>query len=137
MTVEAELAWAAGFFDGEGSTYFQLRKQQKGRQRQYGYLTLSLNQTDPETLERFRDAVGIGSVYGPYNQKKDKWSPFWRYTIHNKDVDAVLTLLWPFLGTVKREQALAAYEKQKPYRDRPPLKGGPYPRKRKLHAVAA
>lgn len=124
-TSEIELAWAAGFFDGEGSTYFQIRTQQKGRQRQYGYLAAAVHQTHREVLDRFQEAVGLGIVYGPYKQKKAQWNDFWRYIAHGDEADAVLKLLWPYLGSVKRDQALEAFEKRQPYLDRPKLKTGP------------
>lgn len=56
MTREA-LAWAAGFFDGEGNTSLSNR----------GQLTLQIGQSgDTELLDRFRITVGEGVVRGPY-----------------------------------------------------------------------
>ena len=61
-----EIAWAAGFFDGEGCfSYIQ-----KAR-----YVCLRIGQSELEPLERFREAVGLGKIYGPYSHThKDRWS---------------------------------------------------------------
>lgn len=57
-----ELAWAAGLFDGEGSSYYN----ESSRSLQ---IRISQNY-DPEVLERFRAAVGVGKVYGPYGGER-------------------------------------------------------------------
>ena len=52
-----ELAWAAGFFDGEGCFCFSEAGQ---------YVCVSITQTEREPLDRFERAVGLGKVNGPY-----------------------------------------------------------------------
>lgn len=89
---DIELAWAAGFFDGEGSSYFVNGK----------YPNISISQTDPRVLERFQRAVGgVGGVYGPY---KNTHKPVYQYNAsHRKAVEAMNKIL-PFLGEIKTEQ---------------------------------
>lgn len=91
-----ELAWAAGFYDGEGSAssssdYLKLP-------------ALSLNQVDIRPLRRFHAAVlGLGTVRGPYergNQPIYEWSA--KSFIH---AQAVIGLLWKYWSEPKREQA--------------------------------
>jgi len=98
-----ELAWAAGFFDGEGST-FVLGKLKHPK--------ISITQAPdppdgkpPAVLDRFYRAVGeIGNVEGPYQEKTGELK--WFYVANGHEmVQAVITLLWTRLGTVKREQA--------------------------------
>jgi len=97
-----ELAWAAGFFDGEGCFSYV-------KTTRYGVATI--NQIWLEPLQRFQRAVGgLGKIYGPYEQKahRDKWrrKPQWSYRAHRRDdVQAVAAMLWFKLGTVKRSQA--------------------------------
>lgn len=104
-----ELAWAAGFFDGEGHT--QLTKQ--------GYVSLKVAQTgdERECLERFRAAVGCGRIYGPYTNISDG-AIRRRYFIWQLQrfelTQAVMAALWPFLSPPKREQAAAAFRSRKP-----------------------
>lgn len=100
-----ELAWAAGFFDGEGSTYVHGKKK---------HPKISITQApDPDSrppavLHRFYRAVGeIGSVEGPYREKTGELK--WFYTAHGAEmVQAVVALIWEWLGTIKRRQATTA-----------------------------
>ena len=89
----SEIAWAAGFFDGEGNTCVQ-------RGRSGPYLAVNLSQNDRRTLERFISAVGAGKVYGPYPGRPR--IHHWR--IVGSKAENVLALLWPHLSDAKREQ---------------------------------
>ena len=96
--MNTELAWAAGFFDGEGS--IQLRKTG---------LQLYVGQTDPRPLERFAAAVGVGKVNGPYgpyarNGTPNTWKPMYAWQVGGRKAEAVFALLQPFLSEPKREQ---------------------------------
>lgn len=93
MTSDTEVAWAAGFFDGEGHTgrasgrWLRLQVgQQKGR----------------ETLDRFKEAMGVGSVQGPWNDG------MYQYQTYGPKAFGVLQTLWPYLSNPKKEQAVAA-----------------------------
>jgi len=93
------LAWAAGLFDGEGGTYGG-----KGNG-----VTMRVGQVDDnrEVLERFHAAVGgIGRIRGPYPMGTGRPQSEWRITSWPQ-VQAVVAMLWPWLGTEKREQAKA------------------------------
>lgn len=92
-----EIAWAAGFFDGEATTsYSPTAKATR----------IQISQKDPELLYRFAAAVGFGVVRGPYRNGKGF---VYQYRLSNRpDVQAVIHKLWPFLGTAKREQATRA-----------------------------
>lgn len=96
-----ELAWATGFFDGEGCFSYMERAR-------YGVATIG--QTDPRVLERFRDAVRVGKVYGPYRKEypgRLSKRPQWIYRAHRREhVQAIAAMLWFKLGPIKREQAL-------------------------------
>ena len=98
----SELAWAAGFFDGEGSTVCQSIKD--GR-----YLRVGLPQKEREPLDRFQRAVGGGSVNGPYRG-------VYNYSACGQKALAVLGQLWPYLCTTKRVQALTAAKTLTPLR---------------------
>lgn len=99
-----ELAWAAGFFDGEGSFGVD-------RKRPYRYLTASLSQTDPRPLCRFVAAVGMGNVTGPTREtsrlsRKCKW----RVQFSGTKAVAVATALTPHLSPPKLEQLAKAWK---------------------------
>jgi hypothetical protein len=105
-SMSEELAWAGGFFDGEGSTYLEKHRTHPG----YFYPVLYVPQC-AETgiaaeLLRLRSALGgLGSISGV---RKDgpEWTPYrrWRAVTPLK-VQAALHLLWPFIGVIKRRQA--------------------------------
>jgi len=99
-----ELAWAAGFFDGEGSIGL---RQQTGRPCPYP--TISIGQVDPRPLERFQRAIGgHGKIYGPRQRTAPSGrpsKPFWEWQSNRFEViQAVYALLWRFLSEPKREQ---------------------------------
>ena len=96
-----ELAWAAGFFDGEGCFSWT---------KDWGCVVI--HQTVLAPLERFQRAVGdIGKIYGPYVQRQqDGWKrkPQWAYRAHRREhVQAIAGMLWFKLGPTKRRQALS------------------------------
>lgn len=122
-----KLAWAAGFFDGEGCFWHGVRKS-KGSE--YRSTETRMTQADPEVLERFRDALGLGKVYGPYSygKKRPNWRPQWQYLAHGfHQTQAIIAMLWPWLGSVKREQARDVLRQ---VRDHPPRKTGRPPKAR-------
>lgn len=102
-----ELAWAAGFFDGEG----HIRTTTPAKFKQ---LVATIGHTDLELLRRFQKAVlGLGNITGPYirdSQYKNVYS--WR-TSNFEHGQAIISLLWKFLGNYRKEQALQALEEMK------------------------
>jgi len=98
-----ELAWAAGFFDGEGSTFARSEATRPGYRR----LNVAVPQLGgpvvPDVLVRFQRALrGLGSIGNP---DRDVYQ--WRTTDYSQSRDA-LALLWPRLSAIKRRQARAA-----------------------------
>lgn len=96
-----ELAWAAGFFDGEGSTTCSGRKNHHRK-----YIRMGVSQVNPEPLERFNGAVGnIGSIHGPRIPRNVRSKPVWVwYSGDWRKCQAIWAMLWTFLGTQKRDQ---------------------------------
>lgn len=93
---EKEIIWAAGFFDGEGC--FKLAN----KQREKPTLQVSIGQIDRKVLDRFKDAVGVGVVRGPYDESRK--NPVYYYTANSGDAALILSKLEPYLSEVKREQ---------------------------------
>jgi hypothetical protein len=99
-----ELAWAGGFFDGEGSSYLMKHRTHDG------YLTPAVEVPQsgwdgiPVVLTRFRGALGgLGNISRPHTHL---WTdaPVSRWKTEARD-DVQLTLHLPFIGDVKRSQA--------------------------------
>lgn len=98
------LAWAAGFFDGEGTTIARSDR----RRATYHQLDVSVPQASrsgtPEVLAKFQRAVlGVGRIYGPNGSGLYRWRAGGRI-----GADLALALIWPWLGAVKRAQAATA-----------------------------
>ena len=98
-----DLAWAGGFFDGEGHVRSIGDRSYPALQiRQAGSFT-----APPEVLTRFQKAVcGLGYVYGPmFAPERLEHMPQWSYEAHGFEaVQAIFAMVWPWLGPIKRAQ---------------------------------
>lgn len=105
-----ELAWAAGFYDGEGSTTMQNANAKRPRD----YLTPSLSISQhgsPECLLRLQAALhGLGTIHGPYTYPERYTGERWTWSARrHEDALAALACLWPWLSSPKREQAARVF----------------------------
>jgi hypothetical protein len=94
---DEEIAWAAGLFEGEGTITLS-----------GDTLYVRLGNTDGEVVRQFADAVGVGSVYGPYppypgqsHRKKLLWVSLAR----EEDGLDVLAMMWQWLSARRRNRA--------------------------------
>lgn len=99
-----ELAWAAGFFDAEGSFCVNITHPGK-----YNYIIpmIAISQySSGEVLFKFKEVTGLGNVGGPYRVRtKDNNPEIWNYRVYGYEkVQAILAMLWIWLGSIKREQ---------------------------------
>jgi hypothetical protein len=95
------VAWAAGFFEAEGSISHHLPT---GRRTPRPTLDVSQrgDGIPPAVLVRFREIVGCGSLFGPYRG----YLYYWR--THDAGlITSTLVLLWPWLSPERREQIRA------------------------------
>lgn len=108
-----ELAWAAGFFDGEGTIACSFSHRKTSRDGGNRTLQIQIGQTDPFVLRRFQKAVGgLGVVYGPYSRPNGRAKKIWFWSVANfEHVQAVVAMLWKFLSPIKRQQAFLALQK--------------------------
>jgi hypothetical protein len=99
--VSTELAWAAGFFDGEGTIS---QTSAKGTRRRY--LILRIGHVDPRPLRRLVDAIGVGHVRGPYQHKKGngRWSDYYVWQLGGTRAEAAFAAIRPWLLLPKLEQ---------------------------------
>ena len=100
MSTEAEWAWAAGLFEGEGSIIVK----RQGRRK---VLALSLKMTDEDVVRRLHGIVG-GVVFGPYQYQQDDGSerkPWWLWRNDGVDPSRVIRQMWPWLGARRRAKA--------------------------------
>lgn len=123
-----ELAWAAGFFDGEGTTAVKRPLRSRGnesghrvyKQDRAAYPLMTAMQVDRHSLVRLKAAVrGLGHISGPYRVRSERHQPISRWeTTSFEHFQAVLAMLWQFLGPVKRAQAVRAIEAHREWRAR-------------------
>lgn len=104
MSKATELAWATGLFEGEGCI--------SSKGAPYHAPSLCVTQRDRQVLDRFVAAIGEGKVYGPYTNKILPSRPFHRVRMEGaKKIHRTLAKMWVYLGSVKRRQAIAAYDR--------------------------
>lgn len=102
------LMWAAGLFDAEGSTCLSAHRSHAGFKYVEATITQGSRSAVPEELVRFQQIVAIGQIYGPYAQN-DANELVYRWRLQSLDgVRRFMHLLLPWLGDVKRAQALTA-----------------------------
>ena len=110
LSTQERLAWAAGLFDGDGSTHMSRTRTEKST---YEILraTVSQNSSDgtPAVLTRFRDIVGFGCIYGPYHRRAGCLPEYQWVASRSSDVARLIEMLAPNLSEAKRVQARNAF----------------------------
>lgn len=106
MASDVEYSWAAGFFDGEGTTSVL-----KAQRDKYAYIRMGISQKQLEPLEKFYGIVQKGKIYKSNTRIIYSWDCY-----REQDVEFVLSLLWPYLSDIKRKQAILAKEKVSSFR---------------------
>lgn len=105
---DTDLAWFAGFFDGEGCvrgrSYW--RNMKDGKRRHSTCISLVVTQRDREPLDRIRELVGLGAI----TAKTGTPTPAFHWVVggHNQ-VAEVIRLILPY-SVVKRPQMELAME---------------------------
>jgi hypothetical protein len=99
MPTGAEIAWAAGLFEGEGNV--GLRYHAAGHV--YG-AALRLEMTDRDVLDRFAGIIPGGKVYGPYRRGARR-KPMFSFQLGAREpFVAACRVLLPWLGHRRRGQ---------------------------------
>jgi hypothetical protein len=114
-----ELAWAAGFFDGEGHVRTQVYDRFSQKRAPHLGLQMELGQNDKIPLERFMAIIGDGEVrgpYGPYRSSDRDIKPYHRQPQHRLQLYGdkcrkAMALMVPYLSEPKLEQYDIAREK--------------------------
>src|SRR5207249_5555478 len=102
---EQSLAWAAGLFDGEGSTELHTRRT---LDRTWFGLRSRVSQCEangtPRVLQRFQAIGKSGRIDGP--SSGDGYENAYKWEAGADETLRVLPVIWPWLGIVKRVQAI-------------------------------
>ncbi len=99
-----DLAWAAGFIDGEGCLY--IGKHQRGR---YHVLSLSVTQIKLLPLRKLKRIFRVGAIVRHKRGKGERpnFRPAWRYECSSASLCALLKKIVPYLANKRREAQLA------------------------------
>lgn len=98
----ADLAYFAGFFDGEGSISLSLQSNTKGkRKRRAYYLRITIVNTYLPTLQWIKSLWGLGTI-NPHCPEEGL-KPRWEWRASSNQALHILRATLPFLQ-VKREQ---------------------------------
>ena len=92
-----EIAWAAGFFDGEGTSWIA-NKTAALEGKGTPILALSIPQKDIRPLKRFAAVAGCGNI--GYTSGVPRWR------VSGRKAENVKDILWPYLSEPKREQII-------------------------------
>lgn len=102
-----DIAWCAGFFDGEGCVrYNRSRPSSKGTVSPSLMATISQVSENVEVLEFFQRTVGLGKVLGPYTMPNGK--PQHRLWFGTDEVEPLFEMLRPYLKTRKTTDFIQA-----------------------------
>ena len=105
-TSRERLAWAAGFWAGEGCCWSG-SSNSKGYRYKQRSIVGRISQVDKRPLVRFKRAVSLGSIRGPYRTSKGR--PAYQWGVSGwPSIEKLFKLLGPWLDPVKREQFIAA-----------------------------
>jgi hypothetical protein len=95
------LAWAAGFFDGEGTIRTDSKKGGG-----YPRAEMTINQCCLDPLTRFHNIVGFGNINGPYKVNTPGRTPIYRWQVSGAyRVQAIVAMLWMFLSEPMQDEA--------------------------------
>ncbi len=109
MATSAEMAWAAGIFEGEGC--FRMTHPHHAKEP---VAVLVLQMTDEDTVSRFCEIVGSGRVRGPEDRGPGHKPMFLLDVAARADVRRIILAFLPWLGrrrTAKAKQLLEHIER--------------------------
>lgn len=106
MVKKVDLAWAAGFIEGEGSISIAKKSTVSRYDKKYFYYSLQIvvGQINPLPLERLQKLFG-GSLYGPI--LKEGKRPFYRWQISSKAASEMLEKIAPYMSSKLNEVEIA------------------------------
>ena len=125
MKSEADIAYIAGLFYGEGSIYYARRKEKKKAHNGEGYrysnsqrISMEITMTDRSVLQWVHEVLGCGTLVKKPRKglRKDgtKYLMQWKWRCTFRDAYYVCMLLFPYAHTKlpKIQQIIDHYYKQ-------------------------
>lgn len=104
MNTIADLAWAAGIIDGEGSIFI-MKQRRQDRERDTNYiLRVSVESTDPYMAQELKKIFPDGDLFSSSRDKRPNNSNTLKWQVNGRNALIILKEVLPFLR-VKHEQA--------------------------------
>lgn len=103
----SELAYIAGFFDGEGS--FQVTRNKGTKYKDSYGILVGFSNTDKGIIEWFEDRIDGKTSIG--NRYEDNRKTIFRFTVHSGDREVFLHAIYPYLK-IKKDVARLVIEFQ-------------------------
>ena len=126
MMSEADIAYIAGLFDGEGSIHFKRGIEKKKKHKGDGYrlsnsmrISMEITMTDQSVLQYVHEVLGVGTLRPKRvkGTRKDgtAYLKQWKWRCTFRDCYQVCLLIWPFahVKLEKINQVIAHYDTEK------------------------
>lgn len=105
MITESDLAWCAGFFEGEGTLVFTS-----------GHLEFKITQVYLEPLEKFMNIMGGVRILGPYKNGRSQVPIYSMNSYLYHDIKIIYNAMLPWLSERRIEQAQKAFSSYYDYK---------------------
>ena len=111
---DIDIAWMAGFYEGEGTIYCYTSKHttKKGLKRTYTKLKMAITQNDMEPLLKCKKILSYLDINGPYKNKTSK-NLHYQLNAQNEYALKFISTIYPHLSNRRRIQADKAILKYK------------------------
>lgn len=121
MISALQIAWAAGFLEGEGCFRMQRSRSSKtGRVTGHSIVILA-TQVQREPLARLAGLFG-GSLHCQEHRPNPNWQPLWRWVLTGHRAAGLMFSMYSLLSPRRKEQVLAAIDVWKTRRLAPALR---------------
>lgn len=105
---KADLAWIAGFYEGEGSVVYKMVKS-FDKPRGYPNGCFSITQVNKEPLEKCLALTGLGYMTGPYKPRQNNHNSYYRWVAQEfESFQALVAAIWPWLSRKRKDQIKSA-----------------------------
>jgi hypothetical protein len=101
-----EMMWLAGWLEGEGSFSVHRSRPKGPDTKVYFYPKIQASSTDVDIIERVKDMVGCGSIYGPRPVSKSTHNPIYIYRVVGKPARTLMIRILPHMGRRRTERIL-------------------------------
>lgn len=102
-----DLAWLAGFFEGEGSCGCYERKQYNPTNVSLSYnFRVVVSQNEPKALIWGRNLLDLGTICQRTRNGSLGKTPMWVWTMSGNEALKFIELIYPYLKTDKKKQQI-------------------------------